>query len=50
MERKEAHHVQKDAFVYGNFVRTSRMLSNLEISVKNAVQQTLTRVAIVCNV
>ena len=26
--------------VYGNFVRASQMLSNLEMSVKNAVQQT----------
>ena len=29
--------------MYGNFVCTSWMLSNLEISVKNAVQQILSR-------
>ena len=42
MEHKEAHHTaQEDGVVYGIFVRTSQMLSNLEISVKNTVQQTL---------
>lgn len=43
MERKEAYHVaQQEARSIQKIVCTSQMLSNLEISVQNAVQQTLT--------